>query len=163
MDNLNNFENINDILKDYMEDTNFEENSEDIDIRDYIPAEEEVEYDKFLNLLNIYNCYYKQLHNKSNDSTLFDNIDYDNDESTNKCLEFLYEEIFKFKKCTDEDKDILYEPNNKEIKIDNWDEMHVLYINNEPKYVSKFLITLLQYLATIDWTEINWKINPFKN
>lgn len=134
-----------------------------IDINDYIPADEEIEFNNYVDILNIFNCYYKQLNEKKQNATLFDNIDYEKEESTNKCLEFLYQEILKYNSSNDENKDLLYEVDDKEINIDQWDEMYVLYIDNEQKYTSKFLLPLLQYVATIEWTKTNWNIKPFKN
>ena len=150
---------INDILNnddDYIIDEN-------IDINEYIPANDELEYTKFVDILNIFNCYYKQLNEKNQESTLFDNIDFDKQDSTNKCLEFLYDEMNKFNKSHEQDKDILYEPHDKEVDIEKWKEMYVLYIESNPKYVCKYLLPLLQYLVEKEWFQINWNIKPFKN
>lgn len=139
-----------------------EEELENIDINDFTEESGESDYAQFVDLLNVYTCYYKQLHEKKQDATLFDNIDYEKEESTNKSLEFLYEEMFKLKNSNEIDKDLLYEPNDIEVDINKWNEMYALYINDEQKYVCKFLLPLLNYISKSDWTKLNWNIKPFK-
>ena len=136
---------------------------EEIDINDYIVAEEEQEFGNYVNLLNIYTCYFKQLFRRQQGETLFDYIDYDKKNSTNKCMEYLYEEINKFNVGKDTDKDTLYEPDDTTIDINKCTELYSLYIENEPLYVCKYLFPILQYLSTIEWAVINWSIIPLKN
>lgn len=135
---------------------------EEIDINDYVVAEEDQEFRSHVNLLNIYTCYFKQLFRRNQGETLFDHVDYDKKNSTNKCMEFLYDEINKFNESTIEDKDILYEPDDISVDINKCTELYTLYINSEPLYLSKFLLPLFQYLATIDWYNIEWSIIPIK-
>ena len=138
------------------------EGEEEIDINDYVVADEDQEFRNHVNLLNIYTCYFKQLFRRNQGETLFDHVDYDKKNSTNKCMEFLYDEINKFNESTIEDKDILYEPDDISVDINKCTELYTLYINSEPLYLSKFLLPLFQYLATIDWYNIEWSIIPIK-
>lgn len=165
MDLNNNFKTINEILVNTQVDADdeIEENEENINIDDYIQDPEEKDFVKLTDLLNIYNCYFKQLHQRKQEGTLFDDINYDNEYSTNKCLEFLYEELFKYNKSNEDDKDILYQPIDKEIDIEKWQEMYGLYIDNEQQYICKFMLPLLHYLTTLNWSKINWSIKPLKN
>jgi len=86
-----------------------------------------------LNLLNIYTCYFKQVYEKNRDTTMFENINTDDINSTNQCLELLYEEINKFKNSQDENKNYLYDPNDD--ILDPEKELYTLCINNESIYV----------------------------
>lgn len=134
----------------------------EINIDDYIPADEEQEFGHFTNLLNIFTCYFKQLFMKNQETTMFDNIDHSKKDSTNKCMEFMYEEMFKFNKSLEEDKDMLYDPDDGTINIDLCEELYILYIDSEPKYVCKFILPLLQHIGTLEWTEINWSVIKIK-
>ena len=58
------------------------------------------------------------------------------------------------------DKDFLYQPDA--IDTNTTEEIFLLKIDNEPKYVSKFLITMLRHISELKWTEINWSIIPLK-
>ena len=140
-----------------------EETQEEINIDDYVPAPEETEYGNFVNLLNIFTCHYKKLFAKKESLKIFDGVDYEKLNSTNRYMEFLYEEIFKFNKSTIEDKDVLYDPENDEIDINKCIELYALYVNNEIVYVCKFLLPLLHYLSEVKWLEVEWSIMPLKN
>lgn len=160
MDNVMNriLENKDDIL--------CEENNDPdqpINLEDYILADEEIEFGKHINLLNIFNCYFKKLFEKKESDHLFGGIDIDKDDSTNKSLEFLYEEIFKFNKSIEEDKDILYDPDDDNLDINKCKELYILCIDHAPVYVCKLLLPLLQYLGEQDWLEMEWNIMPLKN
>ena len=142
---------------------------EDININDYIPAEEELEFSGFTNLINIFTCYFKQLFEKKQHATVVDGFDYEKTDDakciytgTNRCMEFMYEEIFKFNKSKEDDKDILYDPDSDEVNIDNCNELYTLYINSEPKFVCKFIVPILQYLSTQEWIDIDWSIIKIK-
>ena len=78
-------------------------------------------------------------------------------------MEFLYEEMFKYKNATEKDKDVLYELDDNDIDITKCQELYTLYIDDVPIYVAKFLLPLVKYLTTQKWTEINWYIIPIKN
>ncbi|QKF94024.1 hypothetical protein QKU48_gp0566 [Fadolivirus algeromassiliense] len=161
---------IHDILDNYNGDMNKEvaddqefEDDEPINIDDYEPADEELELGEITGLLNIFTCYFKQMHERKQDSTMFDAIDNEKMDSTNRCLEFMYEEMFKFNNSKDEDKDMLYDVDDDDLDINLVDELYMLSIDGVPIYVSKFRLTLIRYLATQKWNEINWSILPLKN
>lgn len=155
---------ISSILNQFEE--NYENYPEDkINIDEYELAEEEKEYMSYMNLLNIYTCYYKKLFVKNKNSTMFDDIDYEKIDSTNKCLELLYNEIYKFDQSKEDDRDILYEPDDDLIDIDQCKELYSLYIGSEPKFTCKNLLPLLKYMAETynNWTEMAWSIIPLKS
>ena len=134
----------------------------EIDIDDYVPADEEKEFGHFTNLLNIFTCYFKQLFMKNQEATMFENVDYNKKDSTNKCMEFMYEEMFKFNKSLEDDKDTLYDPDDSTINIDLCEELYILYIDSEPKFACKFILPILQHIGTLEWAEINWSIIKIK-
>ena len=140
-----------------------QDKEEEININDYIVAEEDIEYGTYVSLLNIFTCYFKQLFRRKQDETIFDHVDYDRKNSTNKCMEFLYDEINKFNDSKEEDKATLYSPDDPSVDINNCNELYSLYIKNEPKYVCKYLLPIVQYLTTIEWHTVTWAIIPIKN
>ena len=155
---------VNEISVDTLDAIQEEDDSnEEIDINDYMPAPEENEYGNFVNLLNIFTCYYKKLFAKKETSSIFEGIDYEKVGSTNRYMEFLYEEIFKYNKSTVEDKDVLYDPEDNDIDINKCNELYALYIDNEIKYVCKFILPVLQSLSEMNWLEVEWSIMPLKN
>lgn len=145
-----------------MEDETYEA-PDDININEYYPHEEDPNNDDYLPVLNIYTYYFKQINNKANSIHMFDSINIDDSTSTNKCLESLYEEMFKFKNSNDHDKDMLYDPDDKDIDINKCKELYTLYIDNEPKYICKYILPLMYYLITLKWLNINWFIVSLRN
>jgi len=148
---LNEYRNKNDIIED-----------DKINIDDYELADEEVEYSTDMNLLNIYTCYFKQRFFQNQKATMFENIDYEKKDSTNKCLEMLYAEMFKFSNSNEDDKDILYDPDS-DININDCKELYSLYVNNEPKYMCKYLLPILKKLSVMNWLDLQWTIIPLKS
>ena len=153
---------INEIVVNTLESIH-EEDLDEINLEDYIIAPEENDYGNFVNLLNIFTCYYKKLFCKKETASIFEGIEYEKRDSTNRYMEFLYEEMFKYNKSNIEDKDVLYDPEDADIDINKCNELYALYVDNEIKYVSKFLLPLLYYLSEIKWLETEWNIMPLKN
>ncbi len=92
---------------------------------------------------------------------MFSDIDYEKPTSTNRCMEFLYEHMAKYNNCLqDEEKITIVDP--EEVDIDSCDELYLLMINDEQKYVCQTLFPLLKYVATLDWLKLKWSINPLK-
>lgn len=142
-------------------DSDQDPDQEKININDYKFAEEENEFNSYVALLNIYTCYFKQLFRRQQDETMFDHLDEKKD-STNKCMECLYDEIYKYNKSDEPDKNELYDLNEDNNLLEDFQSKgsYVLYLNNTPLYVCKYLLPLLQYLTTIDWPNSNWSIIP---
>lgn len=157
---------FNEVRKIYEQQYNHQEeidNKEEININDYELAEEESEFGEFVGLLNIYTCYFKQVFRRQQDETMFDHIEYDQNDSTNKCMELLYEEINKLNKSDEPDKDVLYSPDDESVNIDNCRELYILYLDDFPTYVCKQLLPLMRHLAKLKWANISWSIIPIKN
>lgn len=134
---------------------------EEIDIAEYELDKDYEIYNDFFGILNVYTCYFKQLYNRPEKTTMFDGIDYEKQESTNRCMESLYAEINKYNKCDRSDKDDLYGQDNN-INIDEIDELYGLYIDNDLKYLCICLLPILKHLVTLKWNEVNWSIIKIK-
>lgn len=131
---------------------------ESINLDDYyIPPSES---DENLDILNIFIIYYKKLYNTEPNYHLFQDINFEESNSTNRSLELLYSEILKYKNSKNPDKDILYNP--ADIDISKYPELFILKIQDENKYISKYLFPILKYIASLDWKIINWNIIPIR-
>jgi len=134
---------------------------DDIDINDYIPVDKDdnlVEFD----ILNVFTCYYKQLYNSKQESHMLDGIDPNKRDSTNRCIEVFYEEMHKLQMSTDPNKDVLYEPDDEDIDYDHSKEIYILYLEDEPKYATKYMLPLLRYTSELDWLNSDWSIVKIK-
>lgn len=135
---------------------------DDIDINDYTVADEEEEFGQYTDIMNVFLCHYKQLFCKNENCTMFDDIDYESDKSTNRGMEFVYDEIVKFNYSKEHDKNTLFNPDTDDINIEDCDELYLLYLDNEPVYVSKYIFVLVRYVAEMDWSNIMWSIIKIK-
>lgn len=113
-----------------------------------------------MELFNVFLIYYKQLFQKDADEHMFTGIKMDEDDSTNRSMELLFEEMHKFKICPFEDKDVLYPPG--ELNIEDCEELYLLTINNKNAKVCKTIIPILKCISKMDYTVINWSIIPMK-
>ena len=68
--------------------------TDDIDNIENIDNEEV--YGDNVNFINVFLCYYKHLFNKKNNTHMFTDVDYDKPGSTNRCMELLYDEMYKY-------------------------------------------------------------------
>ena len=154
------------VIDDTNNNTEDEQNLENINIDDYKLAEEEIEYAPYVDILNIFNIYFKMLYGKNNDSTLLDDIDQDDPTSTNRAMEKLYEEIFKYKSSKDDRYVKLYDPTlYKETYLVNNDEklpedypFYMVDIDGNLS-VTHNLVTALMHIASFDWKSVEWSIN----
>ncbi len=120
----------------------------------------------YTKITNAYMIYYKKLYNRPPDMKMFDGINYEDETSTNGCLESYYEYIIKSNennKLGDEYVDIYkYDEDNKET-FKKFEELYGLSIDGKIKFVSPDLITLLGGLTTKeDWELTDWMIIPLK-
>lgn len=127
----------------------------------YVP-EEYKESDNGFTFLNIFMCYYKKLFNKSESSNMFEEIDPSDIKSTNRMMEFLYAEVYKYKKYQNDDDFVaLYDPNM--IDINTCEELYGLVINGKYNKVCRFIVPIITYISeNYDWTKKNWSIVPLK-
>lgn len=116
-------------------------------------------FDNSNNFINILLCYYKQVFEISDKITLFDGVSIEDKTSTNKCMEFIYGEIFRYENSKLEDKNVLYVVDDSDVTIDSYSELYSLVINGEPLYICPFVLPLISYLEKDGlWTKVNWTI-----
>lgn len=107
-------------------------------------------------LINNYISYYRKTYPDKNIKNMFDDINYDDKSSTNHIMEIFYEDLLKHK--NNNNKDIYIDFND--IDINNVDELYALKIDEEIKYISESIISLL-YVVTNDKYD-NWYIINLK-
>jgi len=137
----------------------------EIDLSEYSLADEEKEMGAYVDILNIYNIYFKTLFGKNQEISLFDGIDNDNPVSTNRALENLFEAIEKHKNSSDEKYIKLFNPSEYRdtyLKENSTiPEDHPFYMVNIDKeeFVTHNLISAITHIAEYDWRNIHWSIN----
>jgi hypothetical protein len=126
------------------------------DINEYSIAEDQ---DGII-FLNVFFCYYKQLFNKDEDTSIFHDIEYDKPTSTNRAMEFMYDHVKKYNSSKPESKKI-YDVDKIDIK--QFDEIYLLTINGIKTTVSPTLVPIIKYISEFDdWQNLSWSINPLK-
>ena len=131
-----------------------------MDDNEYIVPDDEKDYKEPVDFLNVFICYFRTLFNQKSNMHLFDDIDFNKTDATNRCMEFIYEHVYKFNQMEDKDKADLYEPGD--LDINKCQELYVLVLDNKQNKVCKTLAPIIQYVATLDWTQIKWSIHPMK-
>lgn len=114
---------------------------------------------KYDDLMNVYVKYYNTTVDPKPDGTpnnhhMFENIDYNKEESTNNIMECFYEEMLKHATSKDEDK-VIYEYDVEHYHANN---KYILLINDSPNKSCNLILPLLSYVSTIDWINTNWII-----
>lgn len=140
-----------------------------------IPENETLEYninnsydkeDKMVDIMNIFQTYYKILFKKENNVNMFDGINFDDETSTNRSLELFYEHIFKYKDYENKNKIEfieLYDEDDDDVVKLNSDELYALLIDNNIIKLSPSLFSIMSYLANnYNWRNKIWKIINLK-
>jgi hypothetical protein len=144
-------------------DEEYNVNPGEINIDDYVfastlEATADNVFKNDINIINILSCYYKQMHNITDNTSLFTGLENIEDlTATNKMMEFIYGEIFRYNASDVLEKDVLYDPNI-DIDIDSFKELYCLMIDDEPKFVAKYTLPIMAYLVGEDWLNMNWDI-----
>lgn len=117
--------------------------------------------DSYVDILNVFLMYYQKLYNKT--ESLFQDVNNEEEESTNRSLELLYEFITTHKENEKKDPSLIevYKPDDVDLK--KYDTMYGLLINSDIEKVSPSILSLLGYVSTIDWCNVDWKITSIKN
>lgn len=117
-------------------------------------TEKEIDFDLPELELGIINILMAQ-YNKQNGSinTAFDKIDYEKLNSTNRQMEYIYDNIINYKEGSEDDK-LLISNND----INNYNKIYILSINDKIEYGCKLLLPLIIYLSNKDWLNCIWDI-----
>ena len=111
---------------------------------------------RYIDATNAFLEYYKKTYHLMN-INVFEGVDYSEDTSTNKCMELMYECIFKYR-----DKDVELEL-PEDIDISKHDELYTLIIDNKQQLACPSLWHLIMYLVdNYDYLDINWEIASLK-
>ena len=92
------------------------------------------------------------------------NINLSKKESTNLCIETFYEHLLEYKTLCQEHRNDnnqieLLDP--KKINIEDYEGIYNLYqlnIEDDTMYCCQSIIPLIQYLAELEWNNIDWTI-----
>lgn len=114
------------------------------------------------NVLNVFMIYYKHLFNvKKQNETMFDGVDYNEEASVNRQMELLCEIVEIYNNAiNDEGKITVVDP--QDVDINSCEELYVVSIEQTQVAACQTLYPLLDYVASIDWPNIKWSINPIK-
>lgn len=139
---------------------------EKVDITQCTLSPEDQEFGVKVDTINIFNIYYRQRWSKKHNQTCFEGIDQKDDKSVNNFMEFVFEEMNKYNKSDIELKDTLFDVDHNltvaHIDYETVDEMYLLYLDDVPRYASQYLVTIVTYIAELDWANINWSIIRLK-
>ena len=110
--------------------------------------------------MNIFTIYFRTLFKKDPTLHIFQGIDYNKLDSTNRQMELFYEHMTKYKENEyNEDLVSIYFPDD--IDINKCQELYILKIN-KLEYACQFIIPLLSMLSDENWTDTDWSILPVK-
>ena len=121
------------------------------------------EYENMVSLINVFQVYYRNLFNKKENETLFEDINYKDPKSTNRSMELLYDEMYKYKINQDNPELItVYDIDQFNKKAEDCEELYILMIDNKENKICETLFPLISYMSRLEWTNINWSINSLK-
>ena len=116
-------------------------------------------YDIYQELINKYIEYYKKTYPEKNIKNMFQDINFDDQTSTNHIMEMFYFEMLKYNKT---DNNIYHSIDDLNNISDTKTELYGLQINNKDiKCVSYSIISLLIEVINNNYKEQTYIINPF--
>lgn len=119
----------------------------------------------YVDTMNILLICHKRKYGKDKKESMFSNIDLSKPTSTNRQMEFYYEEMTTYFRNEKEnpDKNLIYEPKEfeEEFRDSSVTEAYFLKLNGTIDKVSRSLYALAVYLASLkDWQSITWEMTP---
>jgi hypothetical protein len=124
---------------------------EEIDLH----PEENNNLNQYEMLINKYIEYYRKTYPENQVKNMFDNINYSDLSSTNHIMEMFYTDLLKHKKICN---DIYVDAS--EVDFENIDELFGLKVDEEIRYVSQSVISLIHDVVNnkyVNWFIINLK------
>ncbi len=133
-------------------------------VDDYTTEElEEIEENEAkVTFLNVFLCYFKNLFNQNKNAHMFEGLDYNKPESTSRSLEFIYNELYKYDEAREKQPEKIKLLEVSKIDLDKCDELYILVVDDKQVKMCQFLVPIIEYVATLDWTNIKWSIMPLK-
>ena len=135
--------------------------SSDFNPDDYIPAPEEHTLGRYTKLMNIFTIYFRNLFNKDPTLNIFQGVNYDKLDSTNRQMELFYEHLTKYKEQEHIDDLVSIYP-VEDIDISKCKELYILKVK-DTEYACQFIIPLISLLSDQQWEIIDWLILPIKH
>lgn len=112
----------------------------------------------YLDVLNVFMCYYKHLYGKENTTNMFHDLDSNmSDTETNRCTELFFGIMLEYKENKDDYK-LIGVFNPEEAIIDDCEVLYILEIDDIQHKVSRSLYALIEYTAHLDWKNLKWYI-----
>ena len=133
---------------------------DDFNPDDYILADEEEHLGKYVKLMNIFTVYFRELFKKDPSLNIFQGVDYNKLDSTNRQMELFYEYLMKYKENQHDDDLISIYP-VEDLDINKCRELYILKFNDQ-EYGCQFIIPLISYLSEQEWQTSQWSILPIK-
>jgi len=139
---------------------------------DYSPAEEENAFGNYINLMNIFTVYFRNLFKKNPTLNMFEGVNHNKLDSTSRQMELFYEHLNKYREMehtcantktntkTKNDDAISIYP-IEDININECEELYILKFDNK-EFGCQYLIPLISLLSQQDWTNIKWTLLPVK-
>lgn len=129
---------------------------------DYVLADEEQlqSVTKYVKLMNIFTVYFRELFNKDPSLNIFQGVDYNKLDSTNRQMELFYEYLMAYKENQHND-DLVSIYAVEDLDINKCKELYILKLNGD-EFGCQFIIPLISYLSEQDWQNSEWSILPVK-
>ena len=144
-----------------MNDLEFDDlETDDFNSDDYILADEEHNLGKYVELMNIFTIHFRDLFKKDPTLNIFQGVDYNKLDSTNRQMELFYEYLMSYKENQHNDDRISIYP-VEDIDINKCKELYILKFKDQ-EYACQFIIPLLSYLSEQDYKSDQWSILPIK-
>lgn len=134
--------------------------SNDFNPDDYVHATEEKIIGRYVTLMNIFTVHFRTLFNKDPTLNIFQGVDYDKLDSTNRQMELFYEHLTKYKE-NEHDDDLVSIYSVDDVDINKCRELYILKIDKS-EYACQFIIPLISLLSEENWGELEWSILPVK-
>ncbi|ARF09033.1 hypothetical protein Catovirus_1_1083 [Catovirus CTV1] len=130
------------------------------DNKDIDDLASDMEY--FVSMFNIFQSYYKKLYKKPDNEDMFSDVDLNCETSTNRSMELLYEYMYEYKTNKKQNENLvkLYEKDSTE--INQYDNIYALLVEDKITKLSPSFLSIIIYLADVEWTELDWKITKIK-
>lgn len=120
--------------------------------------------DRDVNFYNVFLCYYKRLFQNKPDTNMFSGVDHEDDKSTNRCMELLYDEMYKYREAVKKDKTCADIVDSDSLNIDQCDELYLLIVDDDKEYVCQLLLPLIKFISQLEsWETTSWSIMNLKS
>jgi hypothetical protein len=126
---------------------------EPVDLNKYVLSEEDKSMMTMTNLINVYQKYfnmtYKKTETEDNYQNMFENIDFNDATSTNKCMEYFFESIKIYQELKAKDEKLVQIHPPDDTYVDNFDETYTIIVDDDIKGVTNCLYSAIKFVAEL--------------